>query len=75
MSLPSYGRWPRPRPEFDGAPGNYVVNIASQYQTDLSADEVLAVVDFARRHGREGIRGLLAGLPARQAEDLVLGRR
>jgi len=60
--------------EFDGAKGNYVANIVNQYQADLSRNEVLKVIDYARQP-MWNLKGVLERMEPRDAEDYVLDRR
>jgi hypothetical protein len=63
-----------PATEFDGAEGNYVANIVNQYQTDLSRNEVLKIIDCARQP-MWNLKGVLELMEPQEAEDYVLDRR
>ena len=63
-----------PAPEFDGAEGNSVANIVNQYQADLSRNEVLKIIGYARQP-MWNLKGVLELMEPQEAEDYVLDRR
>ena len=56
----------------DDGDGNYVVNIANQYQADLTSEQMDDILRFAQRSRRDIIE-ILDGLTPDQAETYVLG--